>query len=63
MQAQIDFEAEKKTRTLQTRLDFELEREKRRLDNASNPSKEISEIKSRIEKLENTIRGLSSNGN
>lgn len=62
LQAQIDFEAEKKKRTLQTRLDFELEKEKRRLDNSSNPSNEISEIKSRIEKLEDAIRGLSSNG-
>lgn len=63
LQAQMDFEAEKKTRTLQTRLDFELEREKRRLNSISNPSKEISEIISRIERLENAIRGLSSNGN
>jgi hypothetical protein len=63
LQAQIDYEAEKKKRSFQTRLDFELEREKRKLDNALNPSKEISEIISRIEKIENTIRGLSSNGN
>jgi len=63
LQAEIDYDAEKKKRTFQARLDFELEREKRKLDNASNPSQEILVITSRIEKLENIISRLSSNGN
>lgn len=63
LQEQLKLENEKKIRTIQTQLDYALEREKRKLDIPIFSNKELSEIKSRIEKLENIIIRLSSNGN